>query len=178
VRTTLLCALVLGGGAFAVSASAQDSQTLTVQSQVAPYCSEFSVNAAPMNLGSLAGATGQVVADFNGAPESSREISASFYCNAPSKITLEANPLLNDEVSVIEDSSSFTNRVDYTAVLRWRDLEGSASSTLADGQEINALQANTGPITLTLTDPVTSGNLRPVAGSYSGEVHLTITLTQ
>lgn len=178
MRTTLLRAFAFGVAAFAVPASAQDTETMTIQSQVAPYCSELSVNSAPMNLGNLTGTTGQVVANFNGAPESTREISASFYCNAPSKITLDADPLLNDEITVIEDSSSFTNRVDYTAVLTWRDLQGSASSTLPDGQEIDAPQANTGSITLTLTDPVTSGNLRPVAGDYSGEVRLTISLTQ
>ena len=178
MRTTLLCALALGAAAFALPASAQDTETMTVQSEVPPYCSELTVSSAPMNLGSLTGTTGQIVADFNGAPESSREISTSFYCNAPSTITLDADPLLNDEITVIPDSTSFTNRVDYTAVLKWRDLQGSASSTLPDGQEINAPQANTGSIVLTLTDPVTSNNLRPVAGDYSGEVHLTISLTQ
>ncbi len=177
MRTTLLCVLMLGAAAFAVPASAQDTETMTVQSEVPPYCSELTVSSAPMNLGSLTGTTGQLVDDFSSG-EDSREISASFYCNAPSKITLVADPLLNDEITAIQDSSSFTNRVDYTAVLKWRDLQGSASSTLVDGQEIDAPQANTGSIILTLTDPVTSNNLRPVAGDYSGEVHLTITLTQ
>lgn len=178
MRTTLLCTLTLGVAATAVPAMAQDTETLTVRSEVAPYCSEFTVSSAPMNLGNLTGATGQVVPDFNNAPESSREITTGFYCNAPSKITLEADPLLNEDIVVIEDSSSFTNRVDYTAVLTWRDLQGSVSSAQTSPEEIVAPQANTGPITLTLTDPVTSGNLRPVAGDYSGEVRLTISLTQ
>jgi hypothetical protein len=168
---------MLGAAALAVPASAQDTETMTVQSEVAPYCSELTVSSVPMNLGSLTSETGQLVDDFSNG-EDSREISAAFYCNAPSKITLDADPLLNDEITTIQDSSSFTNRVDYTAVLKWRDLQGSASSTLADGREIDAPQANTGSIVLTLTDPVTSNNLRPVAGDYRGEVHLTITLTQ
>jgi hypothetical protein len=178
VRTTLLCAFVLGASAFSVPALAQDTETMIVQSEVPAYCSQLSVEATPMNLGNLTGPAGQVVTDFSGAPESTRELSASFYCNAPSTVTIQADPLLNETVSVIGETDAFTNRVDYTAALQWRDLLGSVSSTVPAGEQINAPEANIGSLTLVLSNPVVSNNLRPVAGDYSGEVHLTISLTQ
>lgn len=176
MKTTLLRALVLGATLYAVPATAQDSDTFTVKSQVAPFCSELSISSTPMDLGSLTGATGQIVSDFSGTDE--RELAASFYCNAPSKVTITAEPLLHDTVTFVADSGSFTNRVDYKATLVWDDVTGNVVSTAASGQEILAGEANIGSMRLTLSDPTVANNLRPVAGGYSGQVRLTISLTQ
>ncbi len=178
MRITLLRALMLSASVYAVPAWAQGSDTMAVQSQVAPFCSELSVSSTAMELGSLTGATGQIVNDFSAAIENERQLAASFYCNAPSKVTIIAEPLLNDTVSFVADSSSFTNRVDYTASLVWDDVLGNVSSTVAAGQEITAAEANIGPMTLRLSNPTVANNLRPVAGGYSGQVRLTISLTQ
>lgn len=176
MKTTLLRALVLGASMYAVPAMAQDSDAFVVQSQVAPFCSELSISSDAMELGSLTGATGQIVSDFSGTDE--RELAASFYCNAPSKVTITAAPLLHDTVTFVADSGSFTNRVDYKATLVWDDVTGNVVSTAASGQEIIAAEANIGPMKLTLSDPTVANNLRPVAGGYNGQVRLTISLTQ
>lgn len=178
VKTTFLRAIVAGASLYAMPALAQDSDTLAVQSQVAPFCSELSISSAPMDLGSLTGATGQIVNDFSGAIENERELATSFYCNAPAQVTITAEPLLHDTVSVVGDSASFTNRVDYTATLEWDDVQGTTDSTVADGDQIDAPEANIGPMTLTLSNPTVDNNRRPVAGGYSGQVRLTVALTQ
>ncbi len=177
MRTTLLRAFLVGASVYAVPALAQDSDTMVIQTQVPPYCSELSISSTPMNLGTLTGATGQIVSTFNGT-ETERELAASFYCNAPSKVTIKAEPLRHDTVAIVGDASSFTNRVDYTAQLKWRDLTGSANSTLTDATELNATQANIGQLKLTLSNPSVSNNLRPIAGNYAGQVRLTISLAQ
>lgn len=176
MKTTLLRALVLGATVYAVPAMAQDSDTFTVKSQVAPFCSELSISSTPINLGSLTGATGQIVSDFSGTDE--RELAASFYCNAPSKVTITADPLRHDTVTFVSNSASFTNRVDYTATLVWDDVTGNVTSTAASGQEISAPEANIGQMKLTLSNPTVANNLRPVAGSYNGQVRLTVSLAQ
>lgn len=178
VRTTLMGTFVLGVLATASPAMAQDSESFTVQSQVPPFCSQFSVGPAPMDLGALTGASGQIVSAFATGSETERELSASFYCNAPSVITIKAEPLMHDTVTVVSDAASFTNRVDYTATLKWRDLQGSVSSTATAPQEIDATEANIGSLTLKLSNPAVTNNLRPIAGSYAGQVRLTIALAQ
>lgn len=176
MKTTLLSAFVLGAGLVAVPALAQDSETFGVQTTVQPFCSEMTVSSTPMNLGSLSGPTGQIVHDFSGATESERELAASFYCNAPSTVTLKADPLLNAAVPIIADGASFTNRVDYIATLNWSNVQGNDSSVETDGQQIDVTQANIGQMKIKLTNPTVTNNKRPVAGDYAGQIHLTVAL--
>jgi hypothetical protein len=177
VKTTLLRAsLLLGASLWAGSAMAQDSDSFTVESNVAPFCSELSVSSAPMNLGSLTGPTGQIVPNFDNAIENQRELATSFYCNAPSTVTIRATPLTTTNTTT--DTSSFTSRVDYTATLDWDDFEGQVSSTVAAGAILPVTTATIGSMTLKLSDPTVPNNLRPVAGDYSGQVTLTIALAQ
>ena len=181
MKTTLLRAIVLGAGLIAVPAMAatttSDTETMVINTTVLPFCSEMNISETPMNLGSLTGPTGQIVNDFGGAVEDERELAASFYCNAPSKVTITAEPLRNEAVPVIADSSSFTNRVDYLATLVWDDVQGNDSSTETGGQEIDVTEANIGPMTLKLSDPSVVNNLRPVAGDYTGQVRLTVSIS-
>ncbi len=177
MKTTLLRASLLLGAAFhAGPALAQDTDTLTVLSQVAPFCSELSVSSAPMNLGTLTGPSGQLLPSFAGGAETERELAASFYCNAPATVTITATPLTTPNSTT--DTSSFTSRVDYTATLVWDDVNGNVSSTVPGGAVISAPEANIGPIMLTLSNPAVVNNLRPVAGDYAGQVTLTIALAQ
>ena len=177
MKTTLLRAtLWLGASLYAAPALAQDTDTMNVQSQVAPFCSEFTANPAPMNLGSLTGPTGQIVSSFAGGAETERELATSFYCNAPSTVTITATPLTTSNSTT--DTASFTSRVDYTATLVWDDINGNVSSTAASGAVIAVPEANIGPMKLTLSNPAVVSNRRPVAGDYSGQVTLTIALAQ
>lgn len=176
MKSTLLRAsMLLGASLFAVPALAQDTDAFYVKTTVAPFCSQIAANSDPMNLGSLTGATGQLVAEF-AAGDTSRELSSSFYCNAPSRVTIVAEPL--ETVNSTTDTSSFTSRVDYTAALAWSNVQGQVSSTDTDGTLIEAAQANIGTLTLTLSNPTVANNLRPVAGDYSGLVTVSIALAQ
>lgn len=175
MKTRLLRASLLGASIVAAPAFAQDTETMVIQSQVAPFCSEFQSNAAPMELGMLTGPTGQIVSTFNGS-ETERDVAASFYCNAPSTVTITAAPLTTPNSTT--DTTSFTSRVDYTATLIWDDVQGSVSSTASSGSVINAPEANIGPMKLRVSNPAVANNLRPVAGAYSGQVTLTVALAQ
>jgi hypothetical protein len=180
VKTTLLRAIVLGAGVIAVPAMAatSDTETMVINTSVPAFCSEMTVSSVPMNLGSLTGPTGQIVTDFSGATEAERELATSFYCNAPSKVTITAEPLLNAGVPVIGDSASFTNRVDYVATLTWNGVQGNDSSSEVEGQEIAVGEANIGPMSVKLSQPSVVNNLRPVAGDYTGQIRLTVALAQ
>ena len=171
-------AFVLAAVASAAPAMAQDSATFTVQTTVPAFCSQFSVGQAPMDLGALTGATGQLVGTFASGSQTERQLATNFYCNAPSTITIKAEPLMHETVTVVTDSASFTNRVDYTATLKWNGLESAVSSTAASPQVLTATQPNIGELTLKVSDPAVVNNLRPIAGNYAGQVHLTIALAQ
>lgn len=149
---------------------------MTVQSQVAPFCSELTVSATPMNLGTLTGASGQLLPSFSGGAETERELATSFYCNAPATVTIKATPLTTPNSTT--DTSSFTSRVDYTATLVWDDINGNVSSTVTNGAVIAVPEANIGPMKLTLSNPAVVSNRRPVAGDYTGQVTLTVALAQ
>lgn len=177
MRKALLRAFLLSASAYASPALAQDAETMVVQTLVPPFCSELSISSVPMQLGNLTGSTGQIVPSFGGS-EVERELAVSFYCNAPSKVSIKAEPLRHETVTSVAELESFTNRVDYTAQLKWRDLVGTASSTLTNATEINATQANIGQLKLTLSNPTVSNNLRPIAGGYAGQIRLTISLAQ
>ena len=178
VKRTLIGLTVLGAFAYASPAMAQSTATFTTQTTVPAFCSQLSVGATPMDLGTLTGASGQIVTDFASSAQTERQLATSFYCNAPSTITIKADPLINDTVTTISDSTSFTNRVDYTATLKWSALENAVSSTAANAQVINATQPNIGQLTIKLSNPSVVNNLRPVSGNYSGQVRLTIALAQ
>jgi hypothetical protein len=178
VKTTLIGLSVLGALACASPAMAQDSATFTSKTTVPAFCSQLSVSATPMDLGTLTGATGQIVPAFSSTAQTQRQLAASFYCNAPSTITIQADPLRHTTVTTVSDSTSFTNRVDYTATLKWSALQNAVSSTSPSATVISATQPNIGELTLTLSAPAVVNNLRPVAGNYAGQVRLTIALAQ
>jgi hypothetical protein len=169
---------VLGVLAGASPAMAQDSESFTIQTQVPAFCSQFTVGPAPMNLGALTGASGQIVPAFASGSETERQLAANLYCNAPSTVSIKAEPLMHDTITVVADAASFTNRVDYTATLKWNSLEGASSSTSPNAQVLNATQPNIGALTLKLSSPAVTNNLRPVSGNYVGQVRLTIALAQ
>lgn len=174
MRIHLLSALVAGLAAHAAPALAQDSETITIQSSVTPFCANFTSSSTPLNLGDLSGPNGFLVSAFVG--DTSREVAAGYYCNAPSKVTLKALPLLHTTVVTVSDATSFTNRVDYEASLTWDDVTGSVVSTVVDGVEILAAEANIGAVVIDVGAPSVTGNRRPVAGAYAGSVQLTIAL--
>ena len=178
MKTTLTGLFVLGALASASPAMAQASATFTSQTTVPAFCSQLSVSATPMDLGTLTGTTGQIVPAFSSTAQTQRQLATNFYCNAPSTITIQADPLINTTVATVSDSTSFTNRVDYVATLKWSALQNAVSSTSPSAQVINATQPNIGELTITLSNPSVVNNLRPVSGNYAGQVRLTIALAQ
>lgn len=178
MKTTLIRLFVLGALSGASPALAQDSASFTSQTTVPAYCSQLSVSAAPMDLGTLTGTTGQIVPAFASTAQVQRQLATNFYCNAPSTITIQADPLIHTTVATVTDSTSFTNRVDYVATLKWSALQNAVSSTSSTAQVLAATQPNIGALTITLSNPSVVNNLRPVAGNYAGQVRLTVALAQ
>lgn len=173
VKTHLLCAaLALGLAATASAAAAQDSDTITINSTVSKYCQSLGTP-SPIALGELVDGVGFVVTSFAGTNSSSV---ASYYCNAPATISLAATPLTQAAGSAILDPSSFTNRIDYVASLGWDNVNGSVNTLSGTPSSIVSSEANIGNLVVTVTDPDTAGNKRPIAGNYAGAVTVTVTL--
>lgn len=173
VKTHLLCAVALGLAGTATAASAQDSQTINLNSSVAAYCANVGAGGAGLlALGAVSDSDGRVVTSF---PTAAHTVSG-YYCNAPANVTVNAAPLMQIGVTTVTDDSSFTNRIDYQANLVWDDVSGSDQSLAAGGTLIPSGQANIGNLVVSVSNPDTAGNRRPIAGDYAGAVTLTVAL--
>lgn len=176
VKTRLVGAalafIAAGGVAFAASgALAQDTDTITVQTTVAAYCSSLDpLEANALALGELVGVTGFLNEDFAGT---STATVAGYYCNAPATVTLDAEPLIRTPSVTVSDTASFTDRVDYVASLAWGSIAETNSSTAA-ANTFSTTAPTSGDMTITVADPVANGNRRPIAGAYEGSVVITI----
>lgn len=153
------------------TAMAQDSETLTIQTTVAPYCKALPTSGSVLQLGELADGNGFVVDEFAGFNVIG--ISLSHWCNAPTTVTLSTVPLTHTEVTTVTDPASFTNRVEYKAAWYWGSFDRSKLTTAGDDVfPVNT--ANIGPLSIAVTDPFTVGNKRPIGGDYVGAVTITI----
>ena len=90
VKTHLLCAVALGLAGIATAASAQDSDTFNINSNVTPFCANTGADPAPLELGELADNNGFVVTTFVGPTTFTIP---GYYCNAPATITLSGAAL-------------------------------------------------------------------------------------
>lgn len=170
----LLCGLVAGLASLAATASAQDSDSLTVKSKVNPYCSTLSETvAAPLNLGSLTNSDGRAVTTFEGT--TSRDL-GSYYCNGPATITLTAGALIQTANTVIVEPASFTNRIDYLATLTWDDVVRTVATDAVAPAVSSVPEANIGSLIVSVSNPAAPGNRRPIAGAYAGSVTVTVAL--
>lgn len=165
-----LAAITLG---LAAPASAQDSDSITVNSKVAPYCAGLG-SAGPLALGELIGADGHVAPTFSGP---STHSVPGYYCNGPATIELTAAPLVQVDGGVVPPSDpDFTHRVDYVAALTWDDVAGMVASAANAPSSILTSEANIGDLIVVVSGPTTDGDRRPIAGAYEGAVTLTVTL--
>ena len=172
VRTQMLCAVSAALCAVAGGAAAQSAPSVGINTTVAPYCASMQPGSpTDMDLGSLVGPTGQVVSDFTGTTSYSL---AGYYCNARANITLSAAPLRPTVAVTVTDASSFTDRVDYVAALSWDDVSLQVESAAGTPAQLLTSEANTGVLTVSVSDPETENNKRPVAATYSAAVTLTI----
>ena len=170
VKTHLLCAVALGLAGIATAASAQDSDTFSINSNVTPFCANTGADPAPLELGELADNNGFVVTTFAGPTTFTIP---GYYCNAPATITLSAAPLLETTMPAPSDAA-FTNRVDYLASLAWSSVNGSVNSVNNTPVDIDASSPNIGDLVVSVSDPDTAGDTRPIAGAYEGAVTLTV----
>lgn len=110
VRNSLICgALAVGLAAVAAPAQAQDSDSITVASRVERFCAALDDSGwVDMEIGDIVDAQGRVVADFTGVD--AFQMSASYYCNSPSVVTLKAVPLTNADVPSVADAAAIANR--------------------------------------------------------------------
>ena len=170
VKTHLLCAVALGLAGIATAASAQDSDTFNINSNVTPFCANTGADPAPLELGELSDTNGFVVTTFAGPTTFTIP---GYYCNAPATITLSAAPLLETTMPAPSDAA-FTNRVDYLASLAWSSVNGSVNSVNNTPVDIAASGPTIGDMVVSVSSPDTVGNTRPIAGAYEGAVTLTV----
>lgn len=172
VKTTLLCAMALGLSVTATAAAAQDSDSINIHSSVPKFCQSLDgLEAAPLALGSLSDGAGQLVDTFAGTTSVNL---ASYYCNGPATITLDAQPLVRTPALPIDDAASFTGEVHYLASLSWSDVAISNASTAAAATSFPTGAPKTGQLIVSVSSPTTQGNRRPVAGVYEGSVVLNV----
>ncbi len=172
VRTQLLCLATAALCATAGAASAQSAASASVNTTVAPFCASMSPGSpSSMALDSLVGPTGQLSPSFSGTTSYSL---TGYYCNAPANITLSAAPLRPSAPVTVSDTASFTDRVDYAVALAWDDVNLQVLSATGTPAQLTTSEANVGALTVTVSDPVTENNKRPVAATYEAAVTLTI----
>lgn len=173
VKTKIICAMALGLSVTATAAAAQDSNSITIASNVPKFCQSLTGLApAPLALGSLIDGVGQVVATFAGDTDTNL---ATYHCNGPASISLDANPLLVTPSQTITDTGSFTGSVDYVASLSWGGSVLLTNATTASAATVfPTTSARTGELIVSVSAPDTQGNLRPVAGTYEGSVVLNV----
>ena len=174
VRTYLLSAVALSLTVGVSAAAAQHSDTVNVRTNVPAYCQSLSgLNGTTLDLGALADNAGRVVDSFSGDTSVSL---ATYYCNSPTTISLEARPLTVTPMVPIGDVASFTGQVDFLASLTWSDISGSDNSAAAGATDIPVASAKMGELLVAVSEPTTSGNRRPVAGAYEGSVILNVNI--
>jgi hypothetical protein len=172
MKTKIVCALAMGLSMTASAAAAQDSDSITIASNVPKFCQSLTgLASAPLALGPLVDGIGQVVSAFSGDTGTNL---TTYYCNGPATISLDANPLVRTPALAISDTGSFTNEVDYIASLYWSGIAISNASSAAAATVFPTTKATTGELTVSVSAPDTRGNLRPVAGDYEGSVVLNV----
>jgi len=180
MRNYLACAAALAAAALASQAAAEiySSSDVTINSSVPRYCQgAISTTAQDMALGSLIDTNGFLVSTFGGTATKTLTGTGSYYCNAPSTLTLRAKPLLPNPSVTVTDTQSFAAQVDYVASLTWgAGVTASASSTAPSATSVPTNVAHTGAIALSLATPTTPNNRRPVAANYEGSVTITVAL--
>lgn len=172
VKTKLLCAVALGLGLTATAAAAQDSDSITINSSVPTFCQSLAgLEATPIALGELSDDVGQVVDAFPGATTTNL---STYYCNGPATISLLANPLVRTPALPIADEDAFTGEVHFLASLSWSDVAVANDSAAGAATVVPTDMAKTGELVISISEPSTEGNRRPVAGDYEGSVVLNV----
>lgn len=164
-------AAMIAASVLVTAVQAQSNESVGVESQVSFMCADASGVSDPLVLGDLAGADGYVVESFAG--ESVWTL-PDYWCNAPSLLTFELEPLTNQDVSG-DGGANFTTRIDYSVSLSWNGASGAIHSDAASPTVIEADEAGVGDLVLTVSDPRTAAGRRLTAGGYAGAISITVT---
>jgi hypothetical protein len=163
-------------GLMSSPAFAQSSTgTVTVDGSVADRCL-FTTPSATISLGeiSLSG-TGATAGKLNTAVVNGQSRTLVGWCNGTAAtMTVEAQPLLNTSYTG-PAIAGFDTRVNYTATAVANAVPGTDTSTGAGAGTAVAVGLFTGniPVTLSASSSPTNGLL--VAGTYQGQVLVTLT---
>jgi spore coat protein U-like protein len=169
MKTLLLSAavLALASPAFAQSAS------VDVTATVASTCSITSPG--PQSLGAVA-------TDANGkvASQTTTFNFGNVWCNgAGNRMEVQANPLAN--ASVVVDTYSFTNTIHYTltsgnpALAAYPiDTSSAATAHVDTGGSLPAFETGTGVYSNFTVTTIAQSTKRPVAGTYTGTIYITL----
>jgi len=197
IMKTLLVAASAIGLLASAPVYAQSVKTVTVSGSVTGACGlgnhKSGASEAPgwaqgdIDLGEMAGADGKL--DIDPANLSQRSF-GNVWCNGPADVTIEVSALTNSTAGAPEDSSSFANQFDMKIT---GSLGGNAFGNGGGGLTVSSSGGTTGVkddihtagafetglqqysgFNLEVLNP---GNLRPVAGDYSGTIKLTATIS-
>jgi hypothetical protein len=164
-----LASTTLASPAFA--AEGDVTGTVYINGEVANRC-QFTTDNKTISLGELTGTDGKLDASVvNGQTET-----LVGWCNGTAaEMSVEADPIVNTSYTG-SAVNGFTTTVNYTATANANSMDADDdSASEGPGSAVN-VGIFTGDIDVTLSDAGTDGGLL-VAGSYSGEVRVTLSPT-
>ena len=169
--------VVIAALALPLAAGAAGAQvatgTVAIDGSVASRCS-LSLSSATISVGEMSQPT---TGKLNSSVVDGQNRTLTGFCNgSAARIAVEAQPLLN-VTSTGTPPSGFDRRVDYTATATANSVNGIDSSVVAGAGTPVPVGAFTGNILVTLSaaSSPTSGLL--VAGTYQGQVLVTLNPT-
>lgn len=173
VHKTLLSAVAAIGLLIPAGyASAQDSDSVNINTVVTAHCGELEIAPAPVNLGELADSDGFLNPAVLDGDEG--HTFPAFWCNSPVEVSLTATPLENTDVASVVDPA-FTRSVNFVATLAWDDVSEDDDSADPAATTFTTAEANTGDLVLQVTN-LDADDLKLVAGAYAGSITVTFTL--
>lgn len=159
----------------------EQTQTITVNGNVAPACTLGAPANATLELGALTGADGRLKPALTGTGPAVQTSIANAWCNTPNKITLKSSPMTTSAPSVVTPSN-FAREIAFTATLDgWSAPVVNTALTAdrsVDGISTTPQAANPLTVTFSALTPVVSGLAQAgnfiVAGDYSATVTITL----
>lgn len=174
MRPYILAAAALAAPLFAGTAQAQVTGTVDIEGFVARRC-VLTLSSATISLGEMAQAAN---GRLNSSVVDGQNRTLTGFCNGTAAtMTVEALPLLNI-TSPGAPPAGFDNRVDYTATATANSVDGTDTSIAPAGAGTPVgIGAFTGNILVTLSASSSPSSGILVAGTYQGQVRVTLNPT-
>lgn len=159
----------------------EQSQTITVNGEVAQACMLGAPANSTLQLGALTGTDGRLKPDLTSTAVAASTSIANAWCNTPNKITLKSSPMTTSAPTLVMPSN-FAREIAFTATLTgWTDPVVNTALTAdrsVDGISTTPQAANPLTVAFSALTPVVGGAPKAdnfiVAGDYSATVTITL----